>query len=179
MTAISTSIDSSKWRKPVITSTVQDRIQIALAALKESIQTLSPDGQFVSKYYQSGLLYSQMAEFDRISNQTLYKDKLLSFLQARETERQSVNPFLRDGLTYGYAALKSYTVYKESAFLDFAVNWWKWASEWTITDSEVASGAVSGKNFTLQTHCMANPVTGGTFDTLDPTNAVVSLLSSE
>ncbi|KAG7092031.1 hypothetical protein E1B28_008412 [Marasmius oreades] len=200
-----TTVDTSNWRKPVITSSVQDRIQIALTALEQSVQTLSSDGQFVSKYYQSGLLYSQMAEFDRISNQTLYKDKLLSFFQSRENEREgSLKPlnipvaaqFLRDGLqvtfafysithpdppssTYGYAAARSYSVYNEIAFLNFAINWWKWASSSTITDSEVISGAVAGKNFTLQTHCMNNPVTGGTFDTLDPTNAVVSLLSSD
>lgn len=39
-------------------------------------------------YYQSGLLYSQMAEFDLVSNQTRYKDKLAGFLEARERERE-------------------------------------------------------------------------------------------
>ncbi|KAG7092032.1 hypothetical protein E1B28_008413 [Marasmius oreades] len=174
-----TTVDTSNWRKPMITSSVQDRTRLALAALEQSVRKLSSDGQFVPKYYyQCGLLYSQMAEFDRISNQKLYKDKLLSFLQSRENERERLNPYLRDGLTYGYAAARSYSVYKEIAFLNFAINWWNWASAWTITDSEVISGAVAGKNLTIQTHCMNNPVAGGTFDSINPSDAIVSLIPS-
>ncbi|KAJ8089646.1 hypothetical protein PM082_014907 [Marasmius tenuissimus] len=39
-----------------------------------------------STMHPSGLLYSQMAEFDLVSNQARYKDKLSVFLEAREKE---------------------------------------------------------------------------------------------
>ncbi|KAL0059740.1 hypothetical protein AAF712_013499 [Marasmius tenuissimus] len=113
-----------------------------------------------------------MVDFDLFSGQSNYKDRLKGYLGARESERDSVNPFLRDGLTYGYAAIRAFTTYKDEAFLSFAVNWWVWAQRWTIP----TSGRVEGKNFTIQAKCFDNSVVGGTFDNLNPNDGVVSLL---
>ncbi|KAK1223760.1 hypothetical protein PQX77_013359 [Marasmius sp. AFHP31] len=113
-----------------------------------------------------------MVDFDLFSGQVNYKDRLKAYLGARERERDGVNPFLRDGLTNGYAAIRAFTAYKDEAFLDFAVDWWVWAQKWTIP----ASGGVKGKNFTIQARCFDNSVVGGTFDNLNPNDGVVSLL---
>ncbi|KAL0568591.1 hypothetical protein V5O48_013391 [Marasmius crinis-equi] len=175
------SLDSSKWRKPAFTTPLQERVDTALAALERTVRNLTSDGQFqdAQYYYQTGLLYSQMAEFDLVTNQTRYKERVLGFLRARDREREVINPFLRDGLAHGYAAARSYLAYNDSECLNYAINWWQWAERWTITDAEVASGSVEGKDFTLQSQCSDKTVAGGTFDaSANRKNSVVSLMSS-
>ncbi|KAL0567875.1 hypothetical protein V5O48_014116, partial [Marasmius crinis-equi] len=174
-------LDSSKWRKAAFTISIENRTNLASAALEKTVANLTSDGQFHDPqyYYQLGIFYSQMAEFDLVRNQTQYKDKLLAFLQARDSEREAINPFLRDGLTHGYAAARSYLAYQDPACLEYAINWWKWAQGWTITEAEVASGSVQGKDFTLQKECSNETVAGGTFDiSVNRKNGVVSLMAS-
>ncbi len=91
-----------------ITSSKVDRINIASAALEKSISMLQENGQFNSKfrsisriellfnfpmivsdaeYEIPGRLYAQMAEFDRLTNQTKYKDTLKQYFSSAEFVR--------------------------------------------------------------------------------------------
>ncbi|KAJ8089632.1 hypothetical protein PM082_014890 [Marasmius tenuissimus] len=180
--SLSLPFDSSNWRKPSFTTPLNERVDLAQAALELSVANLTSDGQFQAPqfYFQSGLLYSQMAEFDLVSNQSRYKDKLSLFLEAREREREGTNPFLRDGLVYGFAAARSYLAYKDPKYLSYAVNWWSWAQKWTISEANVASGTFEGKDFTLQTECDGKSIVGGAFDSTanNRKNGVVSVMST-
>ncbi|KAK0229437.1 hypothetical protein EDD85DRAFT_939750 [Armillaria nabsnona] len=121
---------STFWKNPNITSSKDDRISIASAAIDNAVSVLQPNGQFNvssdSGFDIPGRLYAQMAEFDRLTNQTTYKKTLKQFFVLAE----SINPdFLAassvaDGLNYGYAAARAYNTYQNPIFLDLAVTSW-------------------------------------------------------
>ncbi|PBK61081.1 hypothetical protein ARMSODRAFT_1025983 [Armillaria solidipes] len=68
---------SISWKNPNITSSKDDRIKIASAALDKAVSMPQPNGQFDDSLYGTpGRLYGQMAEFDRLTNQTKYKQIL-------------------------------------------------------------------------------------------------------
>ncbi|SJL17361.1 uncharacterized protein ARMOST_20911 [Armillaria ostoyae] len=68
---------SISWKNPNITSSKDDRISIASAALDKAVSTLQPNGQFNDSLYGTpGRLYGQMVAFDRLTKQTKYKQTL-------------------------------------------------------------------------------------------------------
>ncbi|KAK0492357.1 hypothetical protein EDD18DRAFT_1358027 [Armillaria luteobubalina] len=75
---------SSSWRSPNVTRSQDDRISIAGAALDKAIDFLLSNGSFNSAYGTPGMLYAQMAKFDRVTNQTKYKDLLKSYFPLME-----------------------------------------------------------------------------------------------
>ncbi|KAK0188239.1 hypothetical protein F5146DRAFT_1062608 [Armillaria mellea] len=81
---------SSSWRSPNVTTSQDDRISIAGAALDKTIGFLQSDGSFNgSAYGTPGMLYAQMAEFDRVTNQTKYKDMLKKYFPLMEAVRSN------------------------------------------------------------------------------------------
>ncbi|PBK86060.1 hypothetical protein ARMGADRAFT_542025 [Armillaria gallica] len=68
---------STAWKSPNITLSKEDRLGIASAALDKAASMLQYNGQFNDSTYDTpGRLYGQMAEFDRLTNQTKYKQTL-------------------------------------------------------------------------------------------------------
>ncbi|KAK0214237.1 hypothetical protein EDD85DRAFT_575384 [Armillaria nabsnona] len=68
---------SSSWKEPNIMSPKDERISFARSALEKAVSMLQSNGQFNDSTYETpGRLYAQMAEFDRLTNQTIYKDIL-------------------------------------------------------------------------------------------------------
>ncbi|KAF7365880.1 Glycoside hydrolase family 76 protein [Mycena venus] len=66
---------SSSWRRPNVTISLEDRINIAGMAIETAMSKLGPDAQFDGHPSRhAGHLYSQMAKFDIVSNQTKYRD---------------------------------------------------------------------------------------------------------
>ncbi|KAK0445657.1 uncharacterized protein EV420DRAFT_1572096 [Desarmillaria tabescens] len=76
------------WKNPNITSSKDDRISIASAALEKAVSMLQPNGQFNDTTYETaGRLYAQMAELDRLTNQTKYKQTLKQCFALAESVR--------------------------------------------------------------------------------------------
>nr|GAT51348.1 glycoside hydrolase family 76 protein [Mycena chlorophos] len=79
----------SAWRQPSITASVADRISIAKGAIDEAVSQIdTTSGQFADPgdtYGVAGELFSQMAEFDFATNQSVYQDDLLNFWPAAQT----------------------------------------------------------------------------------------------
>ncbi|KAJ7488252.1 hypothetical protein FB451DRAFT_1362734 [Mycena latifolia] len=140
------------------------------AALDNAIDRLSADGQFDGKtsalqslaavslrmlfqgepWGTTGNLFSQMAEFDIATNQTKYENVL---------EQHIVNY----GLSFGHAAAKAYTAYKNPIFRQYAVeSWWDGRAH-TLSDNDVSSGKIAGKNFSISKTCANMTMVGGTF----------------
>ncbi|PBK86143.1 hypothetical protein ARMGADRAFT_941017, partial [Armillaria gallica] len=145
---------------PNITSSKNECIGIARAALDKVVTMLQSNGQLNGALYSfSLLLYWQMAEFDRLTNQTKYKQTLKQiFALAKMT-----SPEFLTTTNYGYAAAQAYMIYQDSDFLDFAVVSWTSARRYTISKEEAASGVTDVKKFDLSLLCQGATLAGGTY----------------
>ncbi|KAK0495194.1 hypothetical protein EDD18DRAFT_1393864 [Armillaria luteobubalina] len=177
----------SSWRSPNVTTSQGDRISIVGAALDKTIGFL-----LNFAYATPGMLYAQMAEFDRITNQTKYKEYLKEYFPLMEAARPNfLDEYhllifllslplqkLNNGLYYGYAAARAYEVYQDKIFLDYAITSWTSAGAYTLSDSDTSSGSMPGKSFTVQATCQGITMAGGTFWATDTGNAVIDVLAT-
>ncbi|KAG7443182.1 uncharacterized protein BT62DRAFT_1009785 [Guyanagaster necrorhizus] len=158
---------SSSWRSPNVTTSQDNRISIVSAALEKTLGYLQSDGSFNdSAYGTPGAFYAEMAEFDRITNQTTYKDVLKKYFPLIEADRSN---FL-DEFAYGYAAARAYEIYQDETFLNYAVTSWTSARAYTLSDADVSSGNTSVKSFSVQSTCQGITMAGGTFWETDSDN---------
>ncbi|KAF8197699.1 hypothetical protein K438DRAFT_1584778, partial [Mycena galopus ATCC 62051] len=145
---------------PNITISLEDRINIAGAAIETAISKLGPDAQFDGQSLgYAGQLYSQMAEFDIASNQTKYKATLKEYF-LKEPHRASN---FSDVFAYGHAGAMAYAAYKDQVFLDYAIQSWWFGQTYTLTPQQVAAGQTDLKNFTIISQCQDITMAGGTF----------------
>ncbi|KAF7365901.1 Glycoside hydrolase family 76 protein [Mycena venus] len=180
---------SSSWRKPNITTSRDDRVSVAEAAIEKALVFIdATNGQFSDpgdSYGLGGTLYSQLAEFDLATNQTKYADVLQRyFLAAGESLGQyEVVNFTGDyfGIispqlcvsggsgfntvhrNYGHAAALAYTTYKIPAFLQYAEQVWWAVNSYTLSQKEVDAGTLLLKSFALKSTCSGITMAGGTF----------------
>ncbi|KAK0437660.1 hypothetical protein EV421DRAFT_1907159 [Armillaria borealis] len=206
---------STYWKNSNITSSKEDRISIANAALEKAISMLQSNGQFSgvfihsmyiaellfeassdSPYGTPGGLYAQMAEFDRLTNQTKYKEQLKGCFKLAESVNSNFlsNPYvlivpsgllltdpdsksLNHGLNYGYAAAHPYTAYQDPDFLDLAITSWTSVRRYTISDEQATSGTTEAKQFNLSSSC-GTTLAGGTFLTGDSNDPILTSLTS-
>ncbi|KAJ7488250.1 hypothetical protein FB451DRAFT_1226793, partial [Mycena latifolia] len=137
--------------KSNIATSTADRISLVAAALDTAIDRLGADGQLDGEPWgTTGNLFSQMAEFDIATNQTKYENVLVQ--------------------SFGHAAAKAYAAYKNPVFLPYAVeSWWNGRAR-TLSDTDVSSGKISGKTFSVLKTCPNATATtvGGTFWNTDP-----------
>ncbi|PBK86085.1 hypothetical protein ARMGADRAFT_999255 [Armillaria gallica] len=167
---------SSSWRSPNITLSRDDRISIASSALEKAVSMLNQsNGQFSDGIYgAAGRLYAQMAEFDRLTNQTNYKDDLKKYF----TLAESVKPDFLDETNYGYAAARAYNAYRDPEFLAFAVTSWGSARRYTISKEQAATGSMDVKQFNLTTSCSGATLAGGTYCRTDSSDTFLHGLAS-
>ncbi|KAF7337356.1 Glycoside hydrolase family 76 protein [Mycena sanguinolenta] len=189
-------VSESSWRKPDVTQSLPDLINLASAALGKAIDGSSIVNQFNGQTYEIvATLYSEMAELDLVTNQTQYEDTLQqSFFKTQEIRPNFsdvecvlsalVNvrleiPFQVEfrpvGETYGYAALCAYAAYKNSTFLDFAIQSWSFGRSYTLSQ---ASTTLVGKNFTIVGSCNGTTMAGGTFLTTTASDPSVAAMST-
>ncbi|KAK0464711.1 uncharacterized protein EV420DRAFT_1517779 [Desarmillaria tabescens] len=158
---------SSSWRSSNVTTSESDRISIASAALDKTVGLLQSDGSFNdSAYGTPGTFYAEMAEFDRVTNQTKYKDVLKKYFPLIEKTRTNY----LDEFAYGYAAARAYAIYQDDTFLDYAVTSWTSARLYTLSDSDISSKTTAGKSFNVQPTCQGISMAGGTFWETDSDN---------
>ncbi|KAK0449296.1 hypothetical protein EV421DRAFT_1781127 [Armillaria borealis] len=160
---------SSSWRSPNVTTSQDERISIAGAALDKTVGFFRNGSFNDSAYGTPGMIYAQMAEFDRITNQTKYKDVLKTYFPLMEAAR----PNFLDEFSYGYAAARAYEVYQDETFLDYAITSWTSAGAYTLSDSDTSSGSTPGKSFNVQATCQDITMAGGTFWETDQDNPTI------
>ncbi|EEB89838.1 hypothetical protein MPER_12025 [Moniliophthora perniciosa FA553] len=150
------------WRKPNITIPQNDRVQLARQALESGYEMLTNDGQFEGVPYRvTPDFYRNMAEFDFLTNQTIYKEKLRGLF--REANR--INPNFAEELGYGYAAARAYSIYKDTEFAQYAQTVWDSGRRYTLSKEDVSSGRspVRNASLVLQSECEGATLAGGTF----------------
>ncbi|KAK0435924.1 uncharacterized protein EV420DRAFT_1281477 [Desarmillaria tabescens] len=156
----------TSWKNPNIASSKDDRISIASAALEKAVSMLQPNGKFGdSTHATSSRLYAQMAEFDRLTNQTKYKETLKQgFALAKLDNSEFLNKISVCSKHYGYAAARAYITYQDPDFLDFSVTLWTSARCYMISKEQAVSGNTDVKQFNLSTSCPgATSLAGGTY----------------
>ncbi|KAJ7793246.1 hypothetical protein B0H14DRAFT_2623070 [Mycena olivaceomarginata] len=166
------SISESSWRKPNVTQSLADLIDIASAALAKAIDGVSTINQFDGQTYEYvATLYCEMAQFDMITNQTQYEN----ILQQSFSRTQQTRPNFADEHTYGYAALQAYLAYQNSTFLQYAIQSWSFGRSLTLSQ---AGTTLSGKNFTVLGSCNDATMAGGTFWTTTASDPSVAAMST-
>ncbi|KAK7023370.1 hypothetical protein VNI00_016785 [Paramarasmius palmivorus] len=179
---------SPSWRKPDITSSIDQRIQVAGAALDRIANTLDSQGRLDASgvyYGTAGALYGQMAEFDRLTNQRKYQAQLRQYFLNAKSGFRSSSGFLTtfcespahfvlgvlvltllDSL-YGYSAVLAYNAYQDTSFLEYAEDAWTLGRSYTLSSSDINTGKNSNKDFTLSKQCRNQPMVGGSFWSMD------------
>ncbi|KAJ7438812.1 hypothetical protein B0H11DRAFT_2254320 [Mycena galericulata] len=147
------SLTSSSWRKPNVTTSLTDRVNIAGAAVDKGISMLGSDAQFDGQPWGvAGNFYSQMADYDIATNQTKYEASLKSyFLQASQLRNN-----FSDEAAYGHAAVRAYAAYKDPVFLDYAIQSWWFGRFYTLSSQEVSSGSSGAKSFPIEGNCQGS-----------------------
>ncbi|KAF8194731.1 hypothetical protein K438DRAFT_1934447 [Mycena galopus ATCC 62051] len=108
-------------------------------------------------------VYYQMADFDALTNQTTYANVLQQFLNGTAQSQEEATD--SDYRTRCHAAIRAYQAYnKNPVFLALANQSWAFALSYTISQTNLASGSISGKDFTLKPICGGAQMLGGTFD---------------
>ncbi|KAJ7488237.1 hypothetical protein FB451DRAFT_1226753 [Mycena latifolia] len=163
---------SPLWRKSNITTSTTDRIGLAAAALDSAIDRLGADGQFDGEAWgTTGNLFSQMAEFDIATNQMKYQSALEQYFELLQKNSGRTNfsdPLCNLARSFGHAAAKAYAAYKTPAFLQYAAeSWWNGRAR-TLSDNDVLSGKIDGKNFSVAARCANATMAGGTFWDTEP-----------
>ncbi|KAK0445674.1 uncharacterized protein EV420DRAFT_1484303 [Desarmillaria tabescens] len=162
----------TSWKNPNIMLSKDGRISIPSAAL-EKVVSLD------STHATSSRLYTQIAEFDTLTNQTKYKETLKQgFMLAKLDNSEFLNTMsLNYGLNYGYAAAWDYITYQDPDFLNFSArkllpNSWSAtafksqysARHYMISKEQAASGTTDVKQFNLSTSCPGTTsLVGGTY----------------
>ncbi|KAJ7922272.1 hypothetical protein B0H13DRAFT_2655699 [Mycena leptocephala] len=169
-------IDSSSWRKPQVTLSFTDRVNLATQALNRSISVVNTIES------ARATVYNQMAEIDVLTNQTKHENQLDGYIYATSkamNSRQNLciafSPSLR---TLGHAAIRAHAAYKTAYFLGLANETWTQARLYTISEANLTSGSSTGKNFSLQSTCQGSTLVGGTFNSSNPTDGVITGFAS-
>ncbi|KAK7030968.1 hypothetical protein VNI00_013916 [Paramarasmius palmivorus] len=174
-------VTNPNWQTSDITVTSEERIEIAKAAIEKTLSIFVVNGQTQidntthdGNYGPAGRLYSQMADFDAATKQTLYKDRLLEYF----AQAEALHPSFLHGKAHGIAATHAYKVYSDSVFLTYAENAWKSGTDFTLNEENLQSGTIPFKNVTIKPTCGALSMAGGTFWITDPNDAYVNTLAT-
>ncbi|KAJ7116868.1 hypothetical protein C8R44DRAFT_708214, partial [Mycena epipterygia] len=112
-----------------------------------------------------------MAELDVITNQTKYEKTLEQYL---DFIQQTHANFSDPTYSFGHAAARGYTAYKNPIFLQYAIQSWWFGRAYTLSDSDVSAGEIATKNFPISRDCStlsdtSETMAGGSFH--DPTKS--------
>ncbi|KAJ7799090.1 hypothetical protein B0H14DRAFT_2617368 [Mycena olivaceomarginata] len=184
-------------RKPNITASPAERINLAGAALAEAVNQLNPAPQFfpnatgVAVAGCKGSFYGQMAEFDLITKQTMWEKSLKTYFQVAQSAHGN---FSTTNVSLGYsisnirrAAALAYAAYKDQTFLDYATQSWWFGRAYTLSQDDVSAGRISTKNISPLQECCQNrsskpgpaeTMVGGTFWLMDPVKPKLTPLST-
>ncbi|KAK7030963.1 hypothetical protein VNI00_013910 [Paramarasmius palmivorus] len=153
---------------PNITVSPEDRVAVARSGLERAIVMLNEIGQLNdTSYGTTGDLYTQMAEFDLFTNQTIYKDRLLQYFEQAER----VRPNFLDQLSYGIAGVRAYAAYQDPVFLQYAEAAWSSGKQYTLSPEDLKVGKTPVKSIKLQEKCQLVSMAGGTFWNTDLSSA--------
>ncbi|KAJ7577933.1 hypothetical protein C8J56DRAFT_970024 [Mycena floridula] len=171
----------STWRNPSIITEPARRISLAQAAIEKSISMLDQStGQIIGGAFDiTATLYSQMATFDGLTNQTIYRGQLKTLFNSVDTLLPNFSDSqVYRALLYGYAAATAYAVYKDPAFLEWAQQSWQFGLNYTVLQHQLDGSQKSPRNITLMATCAGITMAGGSFANTDLNDPGINVLST-
>ncbi|KAF5367476.1 hypothetical protein D9758_003701 [Tetrapyrgos nigripes] len=180
-----------------MTMPLQSRISTAAAALDKALEFLQEDGTFDGETsrgtdflvdlilfednsYTGPYLFGELAEFDRITNQTMYQDVIKnSYPRGLRVVQADANLGFRTDimLLFGRSAAIAYAAYNDSFFLDYATSLWAFGNNYTLSDSDF-DGQSDKRSFPLQQDCRGASMSGGTLCRTDKDDPCITSLAS-
>ncbi|KAL0071995.1 hypothetical protein AAF712_000918 [Marasmius tenuissimus] len=178
-----TFVPNPGWRNTNIDVSTKDRIDIARDALNKAIAMIVDDSNGLKfedgNYGPIGRLFSQMAQFDMLTKQTVYKERLLDFFPQAEKFRPGfVHSSINWGLSHSIAATQAFTAYSDPSFLEWAEQAWRGGEAYTLKEEELKTGRINGKNVTIRSECEGVSTAGGTFWNNKPEDPFVNALGT-
>ncbi|KAL0566365.1 hypothetical protein V5O48_015651 [Marasmius crinis-equi] len=168
-------------KKPSINNTLDERITLAIGAINAGIAGLDSNGYFPAVYStpdsypqvaevapgNSALLFSQMAEFDLLTQRKEFKDAFASNIQNASHSGLNGTFLVRTVLQlleYGYAAVRGFKAYNDSSFLDIARLMWDYGRAYTL-NNDTGHNDIYPSAPVSQLDCArsADDLAGGTF----------------
>ncbi|ESK87722.1 glycoside hydrolase family 76 protein [Moniliophthora roreri MCA 2997] len=174
-------VPNPAWQNPDITLSLEERVAIAKNAIEKTLSMMvDENGQLKledDNYGAAGRFFSQMAEFDMVTNQTIYKDQLFKFFpQVLSFQALNSRPGFVQGKSkcirlnrhqkhraHSIAATHAYTVYSDQAFLEWSELAWNGGESYTLSEDELRNGTIPGKNISIHSICGDLTMAGGTF----------------
>jgi len=155
------------WRKFNNTRPLNERVTIS----QDAINAITPQlntaiGEFNGiGYWQSGNVWTAMANQDRFTGTTVNKAQVVNNLNLVFGLRQNYDQFgfNDDALWWAQAAIAGYRAYKDNNLLSHAVAVWNHVSNFVVTPSQAASGQNPNKSFQLVGQCDGVTMAGGVF----------------
>ncbi|KAF8075273.1 hypothetical protein FPV67DRAFT_625578 [Lyophyllum atratum] len=146
----------SSWRKPDVTSSLDERISTTDDAIQRVIKTLE------KVEFATPSFYALASDFDALTNQTRYKTVVDQYFSSVASDyKDTINT--NTALGYGIAAIRAFAVYRNHEMLDLAINIWSHGRTYTISDADVNAGKITSKAFALAGSCEGATMAGGTF----------------
>jgi len=160
-------VPSGWWNTDDTTLSHDQRVAKAQAAVTQILPQLDTSlGEFNGiGYWQSGNVWSAMANLDHITGQTTYKSQVTSGLTTSFNLNANFDKFgyNDDAMWWATAAMYAHRAYGDDTFLNYAEATWNHVSQFVITSSVASSGSLSGKNFHIAGTCKGVTMVGGVF----------------
>ncbi|KAK7024504.1 hypothetical protein VNI00_016256 [Paramarasmius palmivorus] len=139
---VSVKARSPAWRKPDITISQQDRVDLASAALDKGINALQSNGVFNYTSgridfgpYPSAYLHGLLAEFDISTQKMKYEDRVRMYFSRLESDSKGAAVAELEE-AYGYAAARAYSAYRDPLYLGAAEKWWRIGTNATVSEAD-------------------------------------------
>ncbi|KAF5367312.1 hypothetical protein D9757_010100 [Collybiopsis confluens] len=165
------------WREFSNSRLRAERISIAENAINTILPQLdTANAQFNGiGYWQSGNVFSAMANFDHLAGTSTYENQVVNGLQTAfnlfpnfdqfgpfNAEYLSTQ-FNDDALWWGTAAYYAYRAYGNQNLLSMAVATWNHVSQYVVTAADASSGKQPNKDFAIAGSCFGKSMAGGVF----------------
>ncbi|ESK86993.1 glycoside hydrolase family 76 protein [Moniliophthora roreri MCA 2997] len=158
---------SNEFKEPNITVPVDERNSLASDALDIAISMLDGNLTNPGDIRSTLSLQALMSEFDYMTNQTKYRNKVGEFF-SRYTDVSLLSKTMRfndsitNDLLFGYAAIRAYAAYNDSQFVKAAEVAWASGRRYTLLEEDISSGRGIPGLDQLQLICQGESMAGGT-----------------
>ncbi|KAJ3844972.1 endo-1,6-alpha-mannosidase [Lentinula raphanica] len=155
------------WREFSNSRLLAERISIAKAAIDTILPQLdTSDAQFNGiGYWQSGNVFSAMANFDHLAGTNTYETQVVNGLNTAFSLYSNFDQFgyNDDAMWWATAAYYGYRAYGNQNLLSMAIATWNHVSQYVVSAADASSGSQPNKNFAIAGSCYGETMAGGVF----------------
>ncbi|KAF5380750.1 hypothetical protein D9757_007144 [Collybiopsis confluens] len=171
----------TSWRKFNNSRPRNERISIAQSAIDTILPQLdTSNAQFKGiGYWQSGNVFSAMANFDHLAGKKMYQDQVTDGLQTAFNLYKNFDQFQHsalmkcvfascfryndDAMWWATAAYYAYRAYGNKTLLSMAAATWAHVSQYVVTKEDASAGKHPNKQHKISSKCYGKSMAGGVF----------------